>query len=85
MQNAFQGPNAAEFFNEVYDMVVAGFFSDPIHGGNQGLVGWELIAFNGNYWGDDIGLGARKLMVAGTPTRLKPASLGDLQKSGKAL
>ena len=36
------------------------------------LVGWKLIAFNGNYWGDDIGLGARKLMVAGTPTRLKP-------------
>ena len=85
LQTAFQGPNAAEFFNEVYDMVVAGFFSDPIHGGNQGLVGWKLIAFNGNYWGDDIGLGAKKLMVAGTPTRLKPASIGDLQKSGKAL
>ena len=85
LQTAFQGPNAAEFFNEVYDMVVAGFFSDPIHGGNQGLVGWKLIAFNGNYWGDDIGLGARKLMVAGKPTRLKPASIGDLQKSGKGL
>jgi gluconate 2-dehydrogenase gamma chain len=85
LQNAFQGPKDGEFFNEVYDMVIAGFFSDPIHGGNKGLVGWELIAFNGNYWGDDIGLGARKLMVAGTPTRLKPASIGDLQKSGKAL
>ncbi len=85
LQTAFQAPNAGEFYNDVYDMVVAGFFADPIHGGNQGLVGWDLIAFNGNYWGDDIGLGARKLMVAGTPTRLKPASLGDLQKSGKAL
>lgn len=24
-----------------------GFFSDPIHGGNQGLVGWKLINFPG--------------------------------------
>ncbi len=63
-------------------MVVAGFWSDPLYGGNQGMVGWQLLAFNGNYWGDDIGLGAKKLMVAGTPTRLKPMSLGQLQKEG---
>ncbi len=82
LQSAFQGPNAAEFFNEVYDMVVAGFWTDPMYGGNQGMVGWQLIAFNANYWGDDIGLGAKKLMTAGTPTRLKPKSLGQLQKEG---
>jgi hypothetical protein len=82
LQTAFQGPNAAEFFNEIHDMVVAGFWSDPIYGGNQGMVGWELLAFNANYWGDDIGLGAMKLMVASTPTRLPPKSLGQLQKAG---
>ncbi len=82
LQSAFQGPNAAEFFNEVYDMVVAGFFSDPIYGGNQNMVGWQLIAFNANYWGDDIGLGAKKLMVADTPTRLPPKSLGQFQAEG---
>jgi hypothetical protein len=82
LQTAFTAPNAAEFFNEVHDLVVAGFWSDPIYGGNQNMVGWELIAFNGNYWGDDIGLGAMKLMVAGTPTRLKPMSLGQFQKEG---
>jgi gluconate 2-dehydrogenase gamma chain len=85
LQKAFQGPNAAEFFNEVHDMVVAGFWADPAYGGNQGLVGWKHIAFNGNYWGDDIGLGAKKLMVAGAPTRLKPKSLGELQKEGGGL
>ena len=26
-------------------MVVAGFWSDPLYGGNQGMVGWELISF----------------------------------------
>ncbi len=82
LQSAFQGPNAAEFFNEIHDMVVAGFWADPIYGGNQGMVGWKLLAFNANYWGDDIGLGAVKLMVASTPTRLPPKSLGQLQKEG---
>jgi hypothetical protein len=82
LQNAFQAPNAAEFFNEVHDMVVAGFWSDPMYGGNRGMVGWKLIAFNANYWGDDIGLGAAKLMLQSTPTRLPPQSLSDLQKAG---
>jgi len=82
LQSAFQGPNAAEFFNEVHDMVVAGFWADPLYGGNQGMVGWELLAFNANYWGDDIGLGSKKLMVASTPTRLKPKSLSQLQAEG---
>ncbi len=85
LQTAFQGPNASEFYNDVYDMVVAGFWSDPLHGGNIGMVGWKLIAFNANYWGDDIGLGARKLMVAGTPTRLPPKSLAELQQQGGGL
>jgi hypothetical protein len=82
LQDAFQAPNAAEFFNDVHDLVVAGFWSDPAHGGNQGMVGWKHIAFNGNYWGDDIGLGAPKLMLQSTPTRLPPMSLSDLQKAG---
>ena len=85
LQEAFQGPNAAEFYNEVYDMVVAGFWADPSYGGNQNMVGWVLIAFNANYWGDDIGLGATKLMTAGTPTRLPPKSLGQLQQEGGGL
>ncbi len=82
LQNAFSAPNAAEFFNELHDMVTAGYWTDPIYGGNQGMVGWQLLAFNGNYWGDDIGLGAQKLMVASTPTRLTPKNLSQLQKEG---
>ncbi len=82
LQNAFLAPNASEFFNEVFDLVVAGFLADPIYGGNRDMVGWKLIAFNANYWGDDIGLGAQKLMVASTPTRLTPKSLTDLQSEG---
>ncbi len=82
LQSAFQGPNAAEFFNEIHDMVIAGFFTDPAHGGNQNMIGWQLIAFNGNYWGEDKNLGPVKLMTAGAPTKLPPKSLGQMQMEG---
>ncbi|HTY74173.1 MAG TPA: gluconate 2-dehydrogenase subunit 3 family protein [Candidatus Nanoarchaeia archaeon] len=82
LQTAFTAPNAAEFFNEIHDMTTAGFWTDPLLGGNQGMVGWTLLAFNANYWGDDIGLGPAKLMTAGTPTRLTPKSLSQLQAEG---
>jgi gluconate 2-dehydrogenase gamma chain len=42
LQSAFQGPTASEFFNEIHDMVVAGFWADPLYGGNVGKVGWSL-------------------------------------------
>ncbi len=78
----FEGPTPAEFFNELHDMVTAGFWTDPLYGGNSGMVGWQLLAFNANYWGDDIGLGSKKLMVANAPTRLQPKSLSKLQEEG---
>lgn len=34
------------FFNLVRTHTVTGFFSSPVHGGNQGKVGWELIGYN---------------------------------------
>ncbi len=35
------------FFAYLLQNTREGFFSDPIHGGNQGLVGWKLINFPG--------------------------------------
>jgi gluconate 2-dehydrogenase gamma chain len=35
------------FFNTLLQNTREGFFSDPIHGGNKGLVGWKLIGFPG--------------------------------------
>jgi hypothetical protein len=82
LQNAFQAPNTAEFFNELHDMIVAGFWTDPLYGGNIGMVGWQLLAFNANNWGDAEGLGAAKLMLQSSPTRIAPMSLSQLQKAG---
>ncbi|MFS2224195.1 gluconate 2-dehydrogenase subunit 3 family protein [Pantoea sp. B65] len=35
------------FFSFLLQNTREGFFSDPIHGGNQGMVGWTLIGFPG--------------------------------------
>lgn len=78
----FTGPTPAEFFNELHDMVTAGFWTDPLYGGNQGMVGWNLLAFPGSNMGMAQGLKITDLMVANAPTRLPPISLSDLQKAG---
>ncbi len=80
LQNAFQAPNAAEFFNELHDMVTAGFWADPLYGGNQGMVGWQLLASNGVNNGTAQNHTAIELATASTPTRLPPLSLAQLQK-----
>ena len=47
----------------------------------QNMVGWTYTGFNGVNMGDFYGEGltSKQLMVATTPTRLKPASLAQLQ------
>ena len=80
LQSAFQGPTGGEFFNEVFDMVVAGFWADPLYGGNISLVGWKLLASNGVNSGSAQGYTPIQLATSSTPTRLPPLGLGDLQR-----
>lgn len=44
---AFRQVPATVFFSYLLQNTREGFFSDPIHGGNQGMVGWKLINFPG--------------------------------------
>jgi gluconate 2-dehydrogenase gamma chain len=80
LHSAFLGPTAAEFFNEVYAMVVAGFWADPLYGGNVGKVGWSLLASNGVNMGSALGYTTIQLATSTTPTKLPPLSLGDIQR-----
>jgi gluconate 2-dehydrogenase gamma chain len=41
------GPPARVFFAMLYQNVMQGMFSDPIHGGNRDKAGWNLIGFPG--------------------------------------
>lgn len=39
--------DAGAFFDLLVDNTVEGFFSDPVHGGNRGMISWKLIGFPG--------------------------------------
>src|SRR5213593_2037143 len=72
----------SDFAYELVFMTWAGFLMDPIYGGNQNMVGWTYTGFNGVNFGNFYGEGQdqKTLMVATTPTRLKPASLAQYQQ-----
>jgi gluconate 2-dehydrogenase gamma chain len=78
----FTGPNPKEFFSEMHNLVMEGYFSDPIYGGNIGLVSWKLNGFNGTNAGAPEGYTSTQEMVLDHPVRLAPQSLADIQKSG---
>ena len=78
----FTGPNPQEFFSEMHNLVMEGYFSDPIYGGNIGLVSWKLNGFNGTNAGAPEGYTSTQEMVLDHPVRLAPQSLADIQKSG---
>jgi len=44
------------FFQLLRQHTLEGMFSDPMHGGNRDLIGWQLIGFPGPYmsWTNDI-------------------------------
>ena len=62
------------FFSLLHQNTIEGMFSDPIHGGNVDMIGWQLIGFPGprmsNY--DDID------KHLGEAFRPKPASLSQM-------
>ena len=72
-----------DFFGELMFMTWSGFFMDPVYGGNNGMVGWQLTGFTGADYGDSFNNGrdVMKLMVASSPTRYPPHSMGQLQKA----
>jgi hypothetical protein len=76
----FEGPTPGELFNELHDMITAGYWTDPLYGGNIGMVGWKLLASNGVNQGTAQGFTPLELAVADHPTKLPPLSLGDIQK-----
>jgi gluconate 2-dehydrogenase gamma chain len=50
------GISSQAFFTLLRNYAMAGFFADPVHGGNRDMVGWKLIGFPGAHlsWADQI-------------------------------
>jgi gluconate 2-dehydrogenase gamma chain len=62
------------FFRLLRQHVIEGMFCDPMHGGNAGLIGWQLIGFPGPYmsWANEMS------QHDGKPFRPKPMSLAQV-------
>jgi gluconate 2-dehydrogenase gamma chain len=62
------------FFRLLRQHTVEGMFSDPIHGGNADMIGWQAIGYPGPYmsWSDHID------QHYGKPFRPKPRILNDV-------
>ena len=43
----FENFQSRAFFGQLHAITMAGFFSDPIYGGNRDKVGWKLLGFPG--------------------------------------
>ncbi len=78
--NFTDGPTPAEFFNELHDMATAGYWTDPLYGGNMGMVGWQLLGFPGVNSGAAQGYTTIQLATSNKPIPLPPMSLAQLQK-----
>lgn len=65
---------STRFFRLLRQHVIEGMFADPMHGGNTGLIGWQLIGFPGPYmsWSADMG------QHDGKRFRPKPQSLAQV-------
>jgi gluconate 2-dehydrogenase gamma chain len=44
---AFENFEARGFFSQLHAITMAGFFSDPIYGGNRDKAGWKVLGFPG--------------------------------------
>ncbi len=77
----FVGILPNDWFRELYYFVWSGFFTDPLYGGNQNMVGWSLIGFPGTNQGNAYGEGytTQQLMLMTTAVPLKPQSLTEFQ------
>jgi gluconate 2-dehydrogenase gamma chain len=43
----FDDFDARAFFSQLLSLTMAGFFADPIYGGNRDKVAWKMIGFPG--------------------------------------
>jgi hypothetical protein len=69
-------PRADGFFDLVWQHLREGLFCDPIHGGNQRMLGWRLIGFPGAQFG--YSAEEQRLDVV---IRREPRSVAELQAS----
>ena len=74
-QAARAGVGATAFFDLLLAYTFAGFFADPVQGGNRDMVGWKLIGFPGAHTGYP-----EEILKYGEPFQGDYISLGQYQQ-----
>jgi gluconate 2-dehydrogenase gamma chain len=72
--NRLRSNEGTMFFKLLRTHTIEGMFSDPMHGGNAGLIGWQLLGYPGPVmsYRDEID------KYYGRPLRRKPMSLEEI-------
>ena len=72
--NILRAIETTVFFRMLRQHTIEGMFSDPLHGGNAGLIGWQMIGYPGPLmsYRDEID------KAHGMPWRRKPVSLAQM-------
>lgn len=68
------GIEATVFFQMLRHHTIEGMFCDPLHGGNAGMIGWQLVGFPGPLMSYREQIGKQD----GTAWRREPVSLATL-------
>lgn len=68
------GQEGTYFFELLRQHTIEGMFCDPMHGGNAGLIGWQLIG----YPGPQMSFRAQIGQYNGVAYRIKPQSLSEI-------
>lgn len=68
-----QGIETGVFFQLLRTHTIEGFLCDPLHGGNAGMIGWQLIGFPGPLMGY-----ADVIEKHGVPFKRAPKSLSQI-------
>lgn len=68
------GISGKAFFELLLAYTIAGFFADPVHGGNRDMVGWKMIGFPGA----QMGYG-NEILNYGVPYEGSYRSIADYQ------
>ena len=71
-----EGMQATVFFKLLRAHTIEGMFCDPIHGGNAGMIGWQLIGYPGPRMSNAADIDKH----FGQAFRPKPASLQELSR-----
>ena len=70
---AFENFDARAFFGQLLSITMAGFFSDPIYGGNRDKVAWRMVGYPGlpaTYAGKALEYRGKKIVI-------EPQSIAD--------